>query len=121
MQRSDRVGDEIQKIIADLIQHEIKDPRLPDLTSVTEVRVTRDLSHANIYVSVMGDETARKNCLAALHSAAGFIRREIGRRVRLRVMPELHFILDDSIERGIRMTRLIDETMGDQKKDDQST
>lgn len=118
MKRSDRVGDEIRKVVADLIQHEIKDPRLPDLTSVTEVSVSRDLSHANIYVSVMGSEAAQKDCLAALRSAGGFIRHQIGRKVRLRSLPELHFALDDSIERGIRMGRLIDETLGDKKDDD---
>ncbi len=121
MQRSERVGDEIRKIVAGLIQHEIKDPRLPALTSVTEVSVTRDLSHATIYVSVMGEEKEQKDCMAALKSASGFIRREIGRKIRLRVLPELHFQIDDSIERGIRMTRLIDETLGDKRKDDQST
>lgn len=121
MQRSDRVGDEMRKIVADLIQHEIKDPRMPMMTSVTEVEVSRDLSHASIYVSVMGDEKAAQNCLSALDSAAGFIRREVGRKIRLRVVPQLHFKIDDSIERGIRMTKLIDKTLGDRKEDDQST
>ncbi|MDD2579721.1 MAG: 30S ribosome-binding factor RbfA [Clostridia bacterium] len=115
MQRSDRVGDEMRKIIADLIQNEIKDPRMPALASVTEVSVSRDLSHANVFVSVMGDEAAKARCLEALTSASGFIRRESGRRIRLRTMPELHFKIDDSIERGIRMTRLIDETLGEKK------
>ena len=111
MQRSDRVGDEIQKVVADLIQNEIKDPRLPPMVSVMEVRASRDLSHAHIYISVLGTEQQKKDCAAALKSAAGFIRREVARRVRLRVSPELHFVVDESIERGIRMSRLIDEAM----------
>lgn len=111
MQRSDRVGDEIQKVVADLIQNEIKDPRLPPMVSVVEVRASRDLSHAHIYVSVLGTAQQKKDCAAALRSASGFIRRELTARIRLRVSPELHFIVDESIERGIRMGRLIDEAM----------
>ncbi len=112
MLRSDRVGDEMKRIIADLVQNEIKDPRLPAMVSILEVRASRDLSHANVYVSVLGGEQEKKDCSAALHSAAGFIRREIAARIRLRMAPEIHFIFDDSIERGIRMSRLIDEAIG---------
>jgi ribosome-binding factor A len=121
MQRSDRVGDEIQKVVADLIQNEIKDPRLPPMASVVEVRVSRDLSHATIYVSVLGTEQQKKDCAAALQSAAGFIRREVAHRIRLRLSPELHFVVDESIERGIRMTRLIDDAMEGIKSDDADT
>jgi ribosome-binding factor A len=118
VQRSDRVGDEIQRIVADVIHNGIKDPRMPALVSVVEVRASRDLSHASIYVSVMGGEQAKKDCLAALRSASGFIRHEITSRIRLRVAPELHFVSDDSIERGIRMSRLIDEAMGGRPEHD---
>lgn len=121
MQRSDRVGDEIQKVVADLIQHEIKDPRLPPMTSVVEVRASRDLSHAHIYISVLGTDQQKKECAAALHSASGFIRRELAHRIRLRISPELHFIVDESIERGFRMNRLIDEAMSQSKPDDTHT
>jgi ribosome-binding factor A len=121
MQRSDRVGDELQRVIADIIQNNIKDPRLPGLVSVTEVRASRDLSHANVYISIMGDETARKNCAAALRSAAGYIRKEVTGRVRLRIAPELHFVFDDSIERGIRLTKLIDEAIGGRSGDDRQS
>lgn len=114
MRRSERVGDEIQKVIADLIQHDIKDPRLPPLVSVVSVEVSRDLSHARVFISIMGDESDKKNGVAALNSAHGFIRREVASRVRLRVAPELHLIYDDSIERGMRITRLIDEAIGGQ-------
>ena len=121
MQRSDRVGDEIQKVVADLIQNEIKDPRLPPMTSVVEVRASRDLSHAHIYISVLGTEQQKKDCAAALKSAAGFMRREVARRVRLRISPELHFVFDESIERGIRMSRLIDEAMEGISPDDSNS
>jgi ribosome-binding factor A len=84
------------------------------MVSVVEVRASRDLSHAHIYISVLGDDQAKKDCAAALRSASGFIRREITSRIRLRISPELHFIFDDSIERGIRMSRLIDQAIGGQ-------
>ncbi len=88
------------------------------MVSVVEVRASRDLSHAHVYISVLGDEQARKDCAAALRSATGFIRREIVSRIRLRIAPELHFIFDNSIERGIRMSRLIDEALGGQNSHD---
>jgi ribosome-binding factor A len=88
------------------------------MVSVVEVRASRDLSHAHIYISVLGDDQAKKDCAAALRSASGFIRREITSRIRLRIAPELHFIFDDSIERGIRMSRLIDEAIGGQTSHD---
>lgn len=116
MQRSDRVGDEIRTVVADIIRTGIKDPRLPDLVSVVEVRASRDLSHAHIYISVFGSDQQKKDCLAALRSASGFIRREITRKVRLRIAPELHFEIDDSIARGIRMSQLIDEAMAGARK-----
>ncbi|MDD2533389.1 MAG: 30S ribosome-binding factor RbfA [Eubacteriales bacterium] len=121
MQRSDRVGDEIQKVVADLIQNEIKDPRLPPMTSVVEVRASRDLSHAHIYISVLGNDQQKKDCAAALRSASGYIRRELSHRIRLRIAPELHFIVDESIERGFRMNKLIDEAMGNIKDNEPST
>ena len=66
-----------------------------------------------LFRSVLGDDEARKNCAAALKSASGYLRREVAARVRLRIAPELHFVFDDSIERGIRMSKLIDEAIGD--------
>ncbi|MGI6327081.1 MAG: 30S ribosome-binding factor RbfA [Saccharofermentanales bacterium] len=118
LRRSDRVGDEIRRVVADIIQNEIKDPRLPPMVSVVEVRMSRDLSHAYLYISVMGDEQVRKDCEAALSSASGYIRRALTSRVRLRIAPELHFIIDHSIEHGARMIRLIDEAIGGSQKDD---
>ncbi len=120
MQRSDRVGDEIRTAVAEIIRTGIKDPRLPDMVSVVEVKASRDLSHAHIYISVLGTEQQKKDCLAALRSASGFIRREITRRVRLRIAPELHFEIDDSIARGIRMSQLIDQAMSGSKPTDMS-
>ncbi len=107
-----RVGDEMRRLLADLIRNEVKDPRIPMLTSVTDVEMTGDLSQATVYVSVMGTEEEQEACLQALKGASGFLRREVGQKMRIRVSPELHFKLDKSITDGIKMSRLIDEAMG---------
>lgn len=112
MQRSDRVGDEMRSVLAKIIRDDLKDPGLPPLVSIVGVRVTRDLSHAYAHISVLGDEQARADCKNALDRANGFIRREVGRRMRLRMIPELHFVYDHSIERGIEINRLIDDVIG---------
>jgi ribosome-binding factor A len=118
MERSDRVADEIRNVLAAILRDEIKDPRLPALVSVTEVKITRDLSHATAYISVYGDEQEKADCQAALKSANGFIRREVVKRIKLRIAPEIHFVLDESIERGIRMSKLIDQALKQDKAAD---
>lgn len=107
-----RVGDEMRRLLADLIQNEVKDPRIPMLTSVTDVEMSGDLSQAVVFVSVMGTEDEQKACMTALKGASGFLRREISRRMRIRVSPEIHFRLDTSITQGIKMSRLIDQALG---------
>jgi len=89
------------------MRRELKDPRLGYVT-VTDVRVSRDLRVARVFVSVMGDESAKGLALEALAGAAPFLRREIGQRIRLRHTPELVFAYDDSIERGARINRILD-------------
>ncbi len=111
MQRSDRVSDEIRRILADLFQNNIKDPRLPAMVSIVSVEASRDLSHAKVYISIMGDDKERAGAEEAIKSASGYLRREMAARMRLRVTPELHFIVDNSIERGIRLTKLIDDVL----------
>lgn len=112
MDRTDRIAEEIKKELSDLICNHIKDPRLPDFVSVTAVRVTRDLRYAKVYVSVLGDEGKKRDTIAALESASGFIRHEIGQRINLRYTPEFSFKLDDSIEHGLYLSKLIEKTMG---------
>lgn len=111
MDRTDRISEEIKKELSQIMREEIKDPRLPALVSITAVRVTKDLSYAKIYVSVFGDDEKKKGALAALSHAAGFIRHEIGQRIRLRITPEFSFILDESIEKGMQLSKLIDDTI----------
>lgn len=118
MDRTDRISEEIKKEVSDLIRNHIKDPRLPDFVSVTSVDVTRDLRYARVYVSVLGDDEKKKDALSALKHAAGFVRHEIGQRISLRYTPEFSFKLDNSIEQGIYLSKLIDKTV---RQDDENT
>lgn len=111
MDRTGRISEEIKREVSAIIQKELKDPRLPEMISVLSAEVTKDLRYAKVYVSVLGSEEDKKNAVLGLKSAAGFIRREIGRRLQLRYTPELLFELDNSIERGVYITKLIDETV----------
>lgn len=100
---------EVQRELANLIRSGIKDPRISPLTTVVAVEVAPDLKTAKAYISVLGDEEARKNTLAGLKSAEGYIRRELARSVNLRNTPEIKFIVDQSIEYGVSMSKLIDD------------
>jgi len=115
MERTDRLSEEIKKELSDLIRNQIKDPRLPELVSITAVRVTKDLRYAKVYVSVFGDDDKKNGALAALKHAAGFIRHEIGQRINIRYIPEFTFILDNSIEKGMYLSKLIDDTISGSK------
>ena len=108
--RITRVSEEVKKEISDIIMNELKDPRLPTMLSIMKAEVARDFSHAKVYYSVLCDDEEKKDVAKALNSASGFIRRELGNRIKLRRVPELHFVEDFSIGQGIRMSRLIDET-----------
>ena len=111
MDRIDRISEEVSRELSDIIQNHIKDPRLPPFVSVTGVRVAKDLKHAKAFVSVLGTAEQKQGALKALQSASGFIRHEIGQRVRLRFTPEFHFEIDDSIEHGMHISKLIADTM----------
>ncbi|HHV29598.1 30S ribosome-binding factor RbfA [Acetivibrio mesophilus] len=115
MERIERISEEIKREMSTIIQNELKDPRLSKLISITHLSVTKDLRYAKVYVSVMGSDEEKSNALEGLKSAAGFIRREIGRRVQIRYTPEIHFELDNSIEKGAYITRLINETSVEDK------
>lgn len=115
--RSRRVGEQIQRELAQLIQMEVKDPRVKWVT-ISAVKVSKDFSHALIYFTVLGDynETVDKNVLAGLEKASSFLRRELGRRIKLRIIPELHFKYDDSTVRGTHLSSLIDAAIAADKK-----
>ena len=104
--RTDRISEEIKRELANIIR-ELKDPRIPQLVSVTKVEVTKDLSYAKAYISVLGDEKVQKDTIAGLKSASGFIKKEIAHRVKLRAIPEFSFIADDSIAYGSHISEVL--------------
>lgn len=107
--RIERVNTLIRKEISELIQHQLRDPRLDAFVAITEVDTSPDLQYARIYISTMGGKQDEAKILGVLNAAAGFLRTELAKKVRLRRMPELSFSWDDSIEHGDRILRLIDE------------
>lgn len=118
--RATRVGEQMKKELSDIIGRKLKDPRIGFVT-VTDVRVTGDLQQAKVYISVLGDEEQRQNTLKGLEKAKGFIRSEIGQRIRLRKTPEIFFEIDESIEYGNRIEQLIRQIsteQEDEKKED---
>ncbi|MGN0496719.1 MAG: 30S ribosome-binding factor RbfA [Lachnospiraceae bacterium] len=106
-----RINSEVQKELSRIINYEIKDPRIHSMTSVTQVIVTPDLKECKAYISVLGDELAREETLAGLQSASGYIRRELARSINLRNTPEITFIIDNSIEYAINMSKKIDDVL----------
>ncbi len=116
-----RINEEVLRQLSVIIRSEIKDPRINPMTSVVSVEVAPDLKTCKAYVSVLGDVQSQKDTLQGLRSAEGFIRRSLAKSVNLRNTPEITFIIDQSIEYGVRMSHMIDqvnqETAG-RKKDD---
>jgi ribosome-binding factor A len=107
--RVERVNSLIQAEISELLQREVRDPRLGSLISITKVDTAPDLKHTKVFISVLGNETDRQEVLKVLTAAAGFFRREMANRLKLRYTPEIIFVSDNSIERGDRITRLINQ------------
>jgi ribosome-binding factor A len=115
--RTDRISGEVKKEIDRIIRESIKDPRMSGTFSVTRAEVTRDLRYARIYISVLEAEK-QEEVMQALKSAAGFIRRELGKSMRLRYTPELLFYADHNIEYGIHMAELLRNINSPQEKTD---
>ncbi|WP_136249090.1 30S ribosome-binding factor RbfA [Halomonas borealis] len=115
--RTDRVADQLQKELAVLIQREIKDPRL-GMVTISGVTVSRDLGYADIHVTLLGEQDAEriKENLAVLKRAAGFLRSQIARRIKLRHVPELRFHFDESVVRGQHLSALIDEAVASDRE-----
>ena len=107
--KNTRINGEVIKELSNIIRSEIKDPRINPMTSVVSVEVAPDLKTCKAYISVLGDAQSQKATITGLKSAEGYIRRELARTVNLRNTPEIKFILDQSIEYGINMSKLIDE------------
>ena len=107
--KNTRINEEVHHALSNIIRGEIKDPRIHPMTSVVSVEVAPDLKTCKAYISVLGDEQAQKDTLAGLKSAEGYIRRTLAKTVNLRNTPEIKFIMDQSIEYGVKMSKLIDE------------
>lgn len=110
--RLGRINEEFRKELSDIVRN-MKDPRIPMMTSVVTVNVTPDLRYAKIYISVMGTEEEQKAAISALKKSAGYVRRELGNRMNMRYTPEPVFELDHSMEHGARISELLKSTQGD--------
>ena len=107
--KNTRVNGEVHRVLAEIIRSEIKDPRINPMTSVVSVEVAPDLKTCKAWISVLGNEESQKDTLAGLRSAEGYIRNQLARKINLRNTPEIRFIIDQSIEYGVSMSKLIDD------------
>ena len=117
--KNTRINMEVQRELSEIIRSGIKDPRIHPMTSVVAVEVTPDLKYCKAYISVLGDEEAAKATVEGLRSASSYVRRELARRVNLLNTPEIKFILYQSIEYGVNMSKLIDEVTKDLHDEDE--
>ena len=107
--RPDRVAEAIREEVATFLAERVKDPRIRSFVTVTAVEVTRDLRHATVYVSLMGDEADRRKTMEGLGSVASFLRAHLGRTLRLRSAPDVHFRADESVARASRIEQLLSQ------------
>lgn len=118
--KNTRINGEVQKVLAEIIRREIKDPRISPLTSVVSVEVAPDLKSCKAWISVLGDEEARTSTLQGLKSAEGFIKSKLAKEINLRNTPGITFIMDQSIEYGVNMSRKIDDVMASEQSEEDS-
>ena len=109
--KNTRINGEVQKVLAEVIRGEIKDPRIPEFTSVVSVEVAPDLKNCKVFISVFGDELDEMNAIDGLKSASGFIKSRLAKELNLRNTPELHFFIDQSIAYGVSMSKKIDDVI----------
>ena len=107
--KNTRINGEVQRVLADIIRGQIKDPRISPVTSVVAVEVSPDLKNAKVWISTLGDEKVQEDTLAGLKSAEGYIRNQLAKEINLRNTPQITFVMDQSIAYGVSMTRKIDE------------
>nr|WP_317282215.1 30S ribosome-binding factor RbfA [uncultured Sellimonas sp.] len=117
--KNTRVNSEVMHELSNILRGGIKDPRVAEFTSVVAVEVAPDLKTCKAYISVLGNKEAQENTLKGLQSAEGYIRRELARTLNLRNTPEIRFILDQSIEYGVSMSKMIDDVTKGQKKEEE--
>ncbi|MBP9997051.1 MAG: 30S ribosome-binding factor RbfA [Lachnospiraceae bacterium] len=117
--KNSRVNGEVQRVLAEIIRSEIKDPRVPQFTSVVAVEVAPDLKTCKAFISVLGDDEAAENALKGLNSASGYIRACLAKKINLRNTPEIRFTIDQSIAYGVNMSHKIDEVLGNTMENEQ--
>ena len=112
--RTQRIGDQMQRELAQLIRREVKDPRV-GLVTITAVEVSRDVGHAKVFITVMGQDTAADiaQSIKVLNSAAGFLRMQLAKEMKLRSVPQLHFHYDESVSRGAHLSALIERAVAE--------
>ena len=115
--RTRRIAEQIQRELADVIRLELKDPRVAALVTITDVEVSPDQSHAKVFFTLLGDSKKIVETAEGLKRAAGFLRTQLAQRVKLRTVPQLEFKYDSSVERGVKLSRLIDEAVASPSKD----
>ena len=108
-----RINAEVQRELGNIIRNEVKDPRISPMTTVVTAEVTPDLKYCKAYISVLGSKEAAENTMKGLNSAVGYIRKALAKSVNLRNTPEITFVLDQSIEYGVRMSKLIDDVIAE--------
>ncbi len=113
--RSRRIAEQVQRELSDIIRLELKDPRVGMIT-LTDVEVTPDNAHARVYFTLLGEASRIDEAAAGLQHAAGYLRSQLAHRLKLRVVPQLHFEYDASVERGIRVSQLIDAAVAEDAK-----
>jgi len=113
--RSRRIAEQIQRELSDIIRVEVKDPRVGMIT-ITDVEMTPDNAHAKVFFTVLGQQPRIDEATAGLQHAAGYLRSQLAQRMKIRVVPQLHFEYDASVERGMRLSQLIDAAVADDKK-----
>ena len=111
--KNTRINGEVQKVLSEIIRTEIKDPRINPMTSVVTVEVAPDLKTCKAYISVLGDEASQQSTMKGLKSAEGYIRRQLAHNLNMRNTPEITFVLDQSIEYGVTMSKKIDDVTKD--------
>ena len=117
--KNTRINTEVQRELSNILRGGIKDPRVAPMTSVVAVEVAPDLKTCKAYISVLGDQEAQEKTLEGLNSAVGYIRRQLAKNLNLRNTPEIRFIMDQSIEYGVHMSKLINENHVEESREDE--
>lgn len=113
--RNRKIADQIQRELAEIIRLELRDPRV-GMVTITDVEVANDTSHAKVFITALGNAAQIESCLHGLNRAAGFLRTQLAGRLTIRVVPALNFAYDESIDRGVRLSKLIDDAVADDQK-----